>query len=170
MICCMPHKMRNALAILLVVPSLAHAIGAIDPAITQRNVSTTVCVAHYTASVRPPVAYTNKIKAMFLADENAARRCILGQYKQTANWSTAVSACYKTAAKVTDKAKLAAFELDHIVPLSLGGHPTNIANLVLQLWDDARPKDVIETKTMHRMCDGKITLKQARAVFQKKGG
>jgi len=37
--------------------------GAIDPAVTQANISTTICRSGYTATVRPPTSQTNKLKA-----------------------------------------------------------------------------------------------------------
>src|SRR5947209_1950760 len=37
--------------------------GAIDPRVTQANIRTTICVSGYTATVRPPVSYTNALKA-----------------------------------------------------------------------------------------------------------
>ena len=41
------------------------------------------------------------------------------------------------------------FELDHIIPLALGGHPRNSRNLMLQVWsghDGAKRKDRLEVK------------------------
>jgi len=42
--------------------------GAVDPAVTQGNLSTTICHAGYTATVRPPVDYTNALKKQGMAD------------------------------------------------------------------------------------------------------
>ena len=36
--------------------------GAINPAVTQANIKTTICVSGWTKTVRPPTSYTNKIK------------------------------------------------------------------------------------------------------------
>lgn len=41
------------------------------------------------------------------------------------------------------------FELDHTIPLALGGHPRNLNNLMLQPWeghDGAKRKDRLEVK------------------------
>jgi hypothetical protein len=43
-------------------PDLACSPGAIDPRVTQENISSTICVSGYSAGVRPPVSVTNKIK------------------------------------------------------------------------------------------------------------
>lgn len=36
--------------------------GATNPAVTQENIGSTICMKGYTATIRPPVAVTNKIK------------------------------------------------------------------------------------------------------------
>ena len=41
---------------------LAAALGVANPAVTQATISTTVCVPGWTATVRPPRAYTYKLK------------------------------------------------------------------------------------------------------------
>ncbi|MBR7831054.1 hypothetical protein KDK95_32415 [Actinospica sp. MGRD01-02] len=37
--------------------------GAIDPAVTQQNISTTICRSNYTAKIRPSTGQTDKVKA-----------------------------------------------------------------------------------------------------------
>ena len=47
------------------------------------------------------------------------------------------------------------FELDHIVPLCLGG--TNaVSNLQLQHWSDAKYKDSLERQVCRAYCAGKV--------------
>lgn len=41
--------------------------GAVDPRVTQNNIATTICKAGYTATVRPPVSYTNSLKLQQMA-------------------------------------------------------------------------------------------------------
>ena len=36
--------------------------GATNPEVTQSNINSTICVSGYTAKIRPPVSYTNKLK------------------------------------------------------------------------------------------------------------
>ena len=36
--------------------------GAVNPDVTQANIASTVCVAGYTGTIRPPVGYTNALK------------------------------------------------------------------------------------------------------------
>jgi hypothetical protein len=42
------------------------------------------------------------------------------------------------------------YEEDHLIPLSLGGAPSDPRNLWPQLWEDAREKDRLE-KRLHRL-------------------
>jgi hypothetical protein len=44
-------------------PDPACTPGAIDPAVTQQNIATTICRSGYTTKVRPPTDQTNKLKA-----------------------------------------------------------------------------------------------------------
>lgn len=36
--------------------------GALNPAVTQSNIRTTICVSGWTKTIRPPASYTNKLK------------------------------------------------------------------------------------------------------------
>lgn len=60
------------------------------------------------------------------------------------------------------------YELDHVIPLAVGGHPTDPRNLVLQLWDGqdgARAKDVVEVRVKRLVCVGRITPDQGQQCF-----
>lgn len=50
-------------AALSVLPDPAVTPGALNPAVTQANIATTVCKPGWTKTIRPPVSYTNKLKA-----------------------------------------------------------------------------------------------------------
>lgn len=58
--------------------------------------------------------------------------------------------------------RMGAYELDHQVPISLGGHPSDPRNLVLQPWPEARKKDVLERQLYRAVCSGRVTLKDAQ--------
>jgi len=61
------------------------------------------------------------------------------------------------------------YELDHFVPLALGGHPRSEDNLWLQKWDgawNARVKDRLERKLQVMVCAGELTLQSARQAIQ----
>lgn len=70
------------------------------------------------------------------------------------------------------------YELDHVIPLALGGNPRNRANLALQPWEGengAKTKDRLERKLQTLVCTDKVPLETARrdiyqnwqAVFRK---
>ena len=58
------------------------------------------------------------------------------------------------------------YELDHIVPLALGGDPRDPRNLQLQPWDEAEIKDRLEWKLLKLACyRHQLTLPEAQAAF-----
>jgi hypothetical protein len=62
------------------------------------------------------------------------------------------------------------YELDHFVPLALGGHPRSEENLWLQSWVgewSARIKDRLERKLQVLVCSGRLTLHAARTAIQR---
>jgi hypothetical protein len=109
--------------------------GAIDPAVTQADIRSTICVSGYTQTVRPPESQTEAFK--------------FGQ----------AYPAYGLAAGTVS-------ELDHLVPLELGG-----ANDAANLWPEAgpvpNPKDPVEDALNRAVCDGRIRLARAqRAIAQ----
>ena len=59
------------------------------------------------------------------------------------------------------------YELDHYIPIELGGSPTDENNLWMQPIDEARRKDVQETLLHRDMCYGIYTLQQAQNSIRK---
>ncbi len=109
--------------------------GALNADVTQATISTTICVAGWTATVRPSSTYTNGVKAKLLREHGL---------------------------QLSDADR---FELDHVVPLALGGHPRRIENLWLQPWVgewSARRKDQLEVRLKNLVCDGALPLAMAR--------
>ncbi|MCP2342775.1 hypothetical protein [Actinomadura rupiterrae] len=106
--------------------------GALNPAVTQANIHRTVCVAGYTKSIRPPVAYTNALKRRQIAEYGYAN---------------------------TDPS---AYEEDHFIPLSLGGAPRDPKNLWPEPGSSPNPKDAVEFKLYKALCAGRITLAAAQ--------
>jgi len=74
--------------------------------------------------------------------------------------------------KVTDaiKRKLALdlpgssadYELDHLIPIGLGGHPQSPKNFWVQTWTEAAAKDRDELRLHRAVCSGRMTLDQAQ--------
>ena len=62
-------------------------------------------------------------------------------------------------------AHMGEYELDHLIPLALGGHPRKLSNLQLQPWDgddSATTKDGLERQLQRRVCDRKTKLVDAQ--------
>ena len=90
-------------------PDPATTPGVVNPDITQANIRETICNPQWsTKSVRPPVAYTNGLKAQQLA-----------------------------ASRFKDK-NPSHYEEDHFISLELGGNPRDPKNLWPEMWGDAR--------------------------------
>jgi hypothetical protein len=107
--------------------------------VTQANIRSTICVPGWTATVRPSTSYTQGLKKIMLA---------------------------RAGRSGDDAAK---YELDHFIPLAIGGHPRSEDNLWLQRWDgawNARVKDRLERKLQVMVCAGEITLHDARTAVQ----
>jgi len=121
----------------------AYPGGAINAAVTQDNIKETICVTGWTATVRPATSHMNAIKLKLLRAQGLAD---------------------------ADKAK---YELDHYIPLELGGHPSRADNLWLQPWDGdmgARAKDRLENQLKKMVCAGEVTLEHKRAQISRPTG
>ncbi|MGH9427138.1 MAG: hypothetical protein ACRD2L_12645, partial [Terriglobia bacterium] len=95
---------RYALLFLSLVVTPAFADrGTLNSDVTQETIARTICVPSYTASVRPATSFLNGVKQLLL------KRAGL------------------------DHSEASNYELDHIIPLALGGHPRKLNNLRLQL-------------------------------------
>ena len=117
---------------------------ALNDEVTQATIGKTICQAGYTALVRPSTGYTNGVKRRLLEEANIP-------------------------VQSADR-----YELDHHIPLALGGNPCSLENLVLQPWDGedgARKKDRLERKLQLLVCAGAVTLDAARsAIGQRQSG
>lgn len=111
--------------------------GALNPAVSQATISSTICVRGWTATVRPPLSFTAPLK---LADIRRRR------YSDT---------------------NPAHYEYDHFVPLELGGSPTSPANLWAEPLAQSKVKDRAENAGRAAVCSGQETLVQAQAVIVK---
>lgn len=132
-----------------VLPLAAATPGAINPAITQSNMGSTVCATYWgtgtwtTALVRPSAAYTTAVKVAQLA----------GSYSMfLPTWGN----------------NTGNYEEDHLISLILGGHPTDPANLWPQprdsvtLSNNAETKDALEVKLHMLVCNNQTTLAEAQ--------
>lgn len=133
------HRRLAALGLVLTVALLGAApVGAamaLNPDVRQTSIQQTICTSGYSASVRPSTSYTNGVKRKLLRNAGQSESA-------TQN-----------------------YELDHIVPLALGGHPRSLDNLMLQPWegsDGAKRKDRLEVKLQCLVCTGQVPLADAQ--------
>ena len=120
------------------LPDPACTPGVADPRVTQDDIHSTICVGGYTATVRPPSSYTDSLK-----------RQQIGAYGYS-------------------DTNLADYEEDHLIPLELGGSPTDPMNL----WPEPRggdfpasKKDVLENSLHAKVCFGLVTLASAQKAI-----
>jgi hypothetical protein len=124
-----------------VLPNSIATPGAINPAVTQANIHSTICVGGYTKTIRPPASYTTQLKIRQL--------------------STPPYSAFKDL-NTRD------FEEDHLISLELGGSPTDPKNLWPEPYassSGARVKDRLENALHALVCNGSIPLKTAQQVI-----
>lgn len=111
--------------------------GSVDPRVTPDNVSSTICRRGYAASVRPSREVSHQLKIQ------VARNYGMGQVP----FST--------------------IELDHLIPLSLGG-----SSAVSNLWPqrrrgphNAEDKDAIGERLHALVCSGRLALREGQRAI-----
>lgn len=116
--------------------------GALNPAVTQATIGSTICVTGWTATIRPSSSYTTSLKVRQISQYG---------YPDPSTGS---------------------YEEDHLISLELGGAPSDPRNLwpepyTASLPDGrdvgARVKDTFESSLKRRVCVGAITLAVAQA-------
>jgi len=120
------------------LPDPACTPGAIDARVTIASAAATICMSGYTATVRPPVSVTDRIKR-----EQMAAYGLQGQ-------------------------SLSGYELDHLISLELGGAPADVANLWPEPWTgdaNAHQKDAVETHLKREVCSGAVSLADAQRMI-----
>jgi len=125
-----------------VLPNKAITPGLLNNDVNQNNIKDNICKTGWTTTIRPTVTYTNKFKLDQLK----------GDYK------------YLTANFSTDASK---YEEDHLISLQLGGNPSDPKNLWPQPYagNNARKKDVVETKLKKMVCSGTLKLADAQKMI-----
>ena len=58
-----------------------------------------------------------------------------------------------------------AYEVDHLIPLEIGGAPTDIRNLWPEPTHSARVKDEVENQLHDLVCNGRMSITQAQAAI-----
>lgn len=122
-----------------IYPNAALTPGAIDPEITQTNIDRTICNPHWsTRSERPPEEYTYQLKRSQIREYN------------------------DSDPNARD------YEEDHLIPLELGGSPTNARNLWPEAYHASIPdggaknKDLVENYLHDQVCSRAMPLARAQ--------
>lgn len=111
--------------------------GAINPVVTQENIAQTICVPGWTRTVRPPREFTSQLKREQIRAAGFGDRRV-GRYEE-----------------------------DHLVPLGVGGAPSDPRNL----WPEPREpadgwgadlKDTLEYQLNRLVCAGQLSLAEAQ--------
>jgi len=103
---------------------------------------------------------------------NAARTICHPGWVETVRPPTSYTGKIKTQlkAKLGLPGKVSDYELDHCIPLELGGHPTSPKNLWMQPWHGkcgAHAKDKLENSLHRQVCANPRMLNQARVTVRK---
>jgi hypothetical protein len=104
------------------------------------NLAATICKPLWTRGIRPPIAWTDALKLSFVSDKGIS------------------------------PSDISKYELDHRMPLELGGAPGSPAplltwenvNLSLESPASPNPKDADENFLKNEVCANRLTLTQAR--------
>ena len=129
-----------AAAAMVGLPAHARTPGAVNSQVTQATIHSTICVAGYSASIRPSESYTERLKFAQLDDG------------------------YNLAGDT----RASHYEEDHLIPLEVGGSPTSVRNLWPEprnvVWGASR-KDRLENALHRLVCSGTVPLATAQRVF-----
>jgi len=109
-----------------------------DPKVTQDNIHTTICVSGYTATVRPPSSYTNRLKAQQLAADPRYVDHDPSHYEE-----------------------------DHVISLELGGDPSDPRNLWPEPHPRSFTTDTAENRLHAAVCAGRESLQAAQTEIVK---
>lgn len=131
------HWPRIAVALPTLTFAAAVAFGAppasaLNPAVTQDDLNATICTPGFAKRIRPPVVFTSQMKRDLLREAGLP--------------------------------KLAAsqYQLDHVVPIEVGGAPRARDNLALQPLAAAKRKDQLEHALHRDVCGGRVSLADAQ--------
>lgn len=121
----------------LFLPDPVCTPGAVDPAVTEGNLASTICKSGYTATVRAPASDTNKTKALSLS-----------QYGQT-------------RATSTEYDHLISLQLGGTNAVSNLWPEPNRAGAP----GTTNPKDAVETRLNKAVCSHRVTLAAAQKAI-----
>jgi hypothetical protein len=126
------------------LPDQKRTPGSINPNVTTDNLGTTICKSGWTATIRPPSAYTSALKLVQIVEYGYNDR------------------------------SPSHYQEDHLVPLEIGGAPRDPANLWPEPNDIILPdgtevgsdaKDNLENYLHRQVCAGAMPLGDAQRLI-----
>ncbi len=114
--------------------------GALNPAVTEATIDTTICIRGWSRSVRPPAEYTEALKRRQIREYGYADR------------------------------RLRSYEEDHLIPIGVGGSPDDPRNLCSEPretadgWNADR-KDELEAVLARLVCARQVSLREAQRAI-----
>ncbi|WP_334171026.1 DUF3761 domain-containing protein [Sinomonas sp.] len=124
-----------------ILPDRAVTPGGTNPSVSQGDIASTICVTGWTTTVRPPSSYTSQLKL----DQLRAGYAYNGDLNP------------------------GDYEEDHLIPLELGGAPSDVHNL----WPEpsttatggSKAKDELENRLHTLVCSGQLALVTAQQAI-----
>jgi hypothetical protein len=128
--------------------------------VTQATIGQTICVAGWTATVRPPESYTEEVKHLELGAGGVV---------------TYLGVSYPVHGFAPSDGQIGHYELDHLVALEIGGSPADPRNLWLEPYEapkgpaaaggGSQTKDKVENAARAAVCAGRMTLAAAQQAM-----
>jgi hypothetical protein len=129
------HAVQTCSLAYLPLPDPNCQPGSTNPDVDQDNIDETICVSGWTKTVRPATSYTNRLKVEQIEEYGY------------------------------DNTDVADYQEDHLIPLGVGGNPSDPRNLWPQPrygTQNAGDKDAVEATLHHAVCDGRADLVEAQ--------
>ena len=141
----MPPTVATSEAALAVSGSSDMPDSALTPGEAVTTDAAVICRPGYATNIRPEGALWRQLK-----EEAYARYGLPRGHRTFVNQSGV---------------RQAAYQVDHLVPLELGGSPTDLRNLWPQPIVAAKQKDEIENELHDFVCSGQMSLRQAQTAI-----
>jgi hypothetical protein len=124
----------------VVLPDGRRTPGAVNAAVTQQTIRSTICRSGYTKTIRPSSSYTTALKVQQLSSGYAFRGDV----------------------STRD------YEEDHLIALEIGGAPSDVRNLWPEPYATAAgagAKDLVENELHDLVCSGRLRLRVAQRLI-----
>jgi hypothetical protein len=125
--------------------------------VTPTTIGQTICTSGWTATVRPPEGYTERVKYL---EAGMGGDVTYG------------GVTYHVHGFELGDPVISHYELDHLIPLELGGSPADPHNLWMEPYEapkgtaapgtGSQTKDEVENTARQAVCSGQLALTDAR--------